>query len=308
MMINNKSILIAGGGGFVGDALKNFLSKNGYDVRLLTRKSDGKGIYWNPETRTLNPKDLEPFKYIICLSGENIFGYWNKSKKRKILESRTQSASLLSDAISKLPSPGDRVFLCASAVGYYGDNAAGDVDEESKCGNGFLAEVCREWENSTSSAKCAGARVVNMRFGLVFDFSGGALGKQIHVAKYGVSVMLGGGKRRISWISLEDLCRACEFAIENGALSGAVNFTSPDTTDNFSLTHAISRACGSFISIRIPEFILKIFGGEFAKEVLLSDVSAKPVRLLESGFAFKYDNISKIFGEYSGKGKIDKKF
>lgn len=308
MMINNKSILIAGGGGFVGDALKNFLSKNGYDVRLLTRKSDGKGIYWNPETRTLNPKDLEPFKYIICLSGENIFGYWNKSKKRKILESRTQSASLLSDAISKLPSPGDRVFLCASAVGYYGDNAAGDVDEESKCGNGFLAEVCREWENSTSSAKCAGARVVNMRFGLVFDFSGGALGKQIHVAKYGVSVMLGGGKRRISWISLEDLCRACKFAIENDNLNSAANFTSPKPAYNARLTREISKISGAFISVPIPGSILKIFGGEFAKEVLLSDVSAKPVRLLENGFSFKHDNISKLFGEYGKSRKRDKKF
>ena len=182
-------------------------------MERLSRSRDGKGIYWDIENEYLDPNALSSFDAVISLAGQNIFTRWTSANMLEIT----------SKAIAAAPNP-PKVFLCASAVGYYGLNP-NYTDENSPGGEGFLAEVCRQWEKASNLLPTS-TRVVNMRFGLIMDNSGGFFAKFAKALDWHIRPIFGDGSIFFSWIALADLCRAVEFAIENRSLEGPVNFTS----------------------------------------------------------------------------------
>jgi uncharacterized protein len=183
---------------------------------------------------------LEGSDAIINLSGENIHNLWTSTKKRKILESRLQTTSLLSDTLAKLARP-PKVFVSASRITYYGNNNSHLLDEDSPTGTDFLADVCKQWEDACNSAKCAGIRVVNLRIGAVLGRSGGMMNNFVPLFKLGLGGKWGTGLQHISWLSLEDLLKIILFVITDDSISGPVNAVSPNPVTNYEFTKILGR-------------------------------------------------------------------
>src|SRR5437763_13237380 len=209
------NVLISGASGLVGSALIPALVGRGDRVIRLVRHLVEPGapeIEWHPGSR-LDPEALEGFDAVIHLAGENIFGRWTTAKKKAISESRVGGAQTLSDAIA-VCQRAPQIFLSASAIGYYGSRGDGTLDEESSSGEGFLAEVAREWEAATGAARRARTRVVNLRFGVVLSTRGGALKKMLTLFRLGLGGRIGDGKQWFSWISIDDAVCAILFALD----------------------------------------------------------------------------------------------
>lgn len=287
-MNNPQRILIGGAGGFVGGALESYLRKRGHTVERLSRSRDGKGIYWDIENEYLDPNALSSFDAVISLAGQNIFTRWTSVNMLEITSSRVKSARTINKAIAAAPNP-PKVFLCASAVGYYGLNP-NYTDENSPGGEGFLAEVCRQWERA-SNLLPTHTRIVNMRFGIIMDPSGGFFAKFAKALDWHIRPIFGDGSIVFSWIALADLCRAVEFAIENRSLEGPVNFTSARPCSYLELARASARLKKFSIPIKIPSSLMRLFMGQMASELIFSDVRAEPKKLLEGGFEFLSPNI-----------------
>jgi uncharacterized protein (TIGR01777 family) len=288
--MNRKKILIGGASGFVGKALVEHFKNKGWKVVKLSREHRRGQVFWDIESAYVNPHSVSGFDAIISLAGENIFTRWTKQKKHKIIMSRINSAEAISRAISLSAKP-PKVFLCASAIGYYGNTNGDEVDESSPAGNGFLAEVCKHWEYASHIAKTPDTRVVNMRFGVVLDENGGFFKLVKNFARAGIRLIFGEGSCAMSWISLSDLCNAIEFAVENNSISGAVNFTSPEPCTYNDLADALRTTTKYSISLGIPQWILRLLLGKISDEMIFADVRANPKKLSDLGFIFEDKNI-----------------
>jgi uncharacterized protein (TIGR01777 family) len=226
----------------------------------------------------------------VNLAGENIAsGRWTPDKKMEIRDSRVKSTLLLSDAIAKMKTP-PKGFVSGSAIGYYG-NRTEPVKESSSPGNGFLADVCIDWEEATKAAEKAGVRVVHLRIGVVLDPEGGALKRMLLPFKLGLGGRLGSGKQMMSWITREDLCRAILYCLEEGGVKGAVNATAPKPVSNQVFTKDLGAALGRPTVFPVPAFALKLLLGEMANEMLLSGAAVLPEKLLQKGFSFHHPEL-----------------
>src|SRR4030095_6503747 len=198
-------ILIAGSHGLVGTALIASLEAAGHDVVRLVRHytTTDKEIEWSPDRYSIALSRIEGFDAVVNLAGESIAeGRWTDDKKRRIRESRVKGTKLLGDALANLASP-PKTFICASAIGYYGNRGDELLTETSAPGEGFLAKVCTEWEDATALAREKGIRVVNARFGVILDTNGGALKKMLPPFRMGVGGKVGSGKHWMSWLALD---------------------------------------------------------------------------------------------------------
>ena len=288
-------IIIAGASGLLGSKLVSFFEKNGDEVFLLVRKitseiSDhaSKKYFWDPEQGLLNPILLEGIDVVINLAGENITtGRWTESKKKRILKSRLQTTQTLSEAISCLKKP-PKVWLNASAVGIYGDRGDEILTEESECGKGFLAEVCRDWEAKVKASEAT--RMIRLRTGIVLDSEEGMLKALRFPFKLGLGASIGQGQQYMSWITSEDFVLAVSHLILKD-ISGCVNMTAPHPVTNAHFTKALGIALNRVTFLSMPALLAKILFGEMAKELLLSSARAFPRKLEQSGFVFKYPKI-----------------
>lgn len=283
-------ILVTGSTGLVGSELISLLLKGGNTVTRLTRSKSGfeeDVAYWDPEGGEIDSPRLEGHDAVVHLAGENIAGRWTAEKKRKIEESRVKGTGLLSDALSSLDSK-PAVIVAASAIGYYGDRGDEILTEESGAGEGFLAQVSVKWENALKPATDAGIRVVNVRIGVVLSSEGGALEKMLLPFKLGVGGKIGSGEQYWSWIALDDVVGAINHCIINENLTGPVNLTAPEPVTNKEFTDALGEVLGRPTLIPLPSFAARGLMGEMADELLLSSARVKPVKLLESGYEFKY--------------------
>ncbi|MEQ9620253.1 MAG: TIGR01777 family oxidoreductase [Deltaproteobacteria bacterium] len=283
-------ILITGSTGLVGSELIPLLLKDGNTVTRLTRSKSGfeeDVAYWDPQAGEIDSGRLEGHGAVVHLAGENIAGRWTEEKKRKIEESRVKGTKLLSDALSSLDSK-PSVIVAASAIGYYGDRGDEVLTEESGAGEGFLAEVSVKWENALKPAIDAGIRVVNTRLGVVLSPEGGALEKMLLPFKLGLGGKIGSGEQYWSWIALDDVAGAISHCITTENLTGPVNLAAPDPVTNKKFTDTLGEVLGRPTLIPLPSFLAKGLLGEMADELLLSSARVKPVKLLESGYKFKY--------------------
>ncbi|MBC6365454.1 TIGR01777 family oxidoreductase [Algoriphagus sp. AK58] len=285
-----KHILITGGSGLVGQQITQLLEKKGYEVAWLSRSPQGKKSFlWNVEKGEIDPKAIEWADAIIHLAGAGVAEKrWTPERKKLILESRTQSTQLLFSAIEKSERK-PSTFISASAVGYYGFNTGTAlVDESSKPGSDFLAEVVMAWENEVKKMESLQLRTVLLRIGIVLDAEGGALGEML---KPPVAAPLGSGDQWMSWIHIEDLARMFVFALEKTTLQGVFNAVGPNPATNQQLTKEAASAKGKpYLGIGVPGLALKLVLGEMAAMVLGGNrVSSQKIQ--KSGFEFEFPEL-----------------
>jgi uncharacterized protein (TIGR01777 family) len=286
---------MTGSSGLIGSALTRRLETGGERVRRLVRSPDDlteDARLWDPQRGTLDETALEGVDAVVHLAGETIAGRWTEEKKKRIRSSRIDSTQLLCDAVTRA-SPRPRVFVCASAVGIYGDRGDERLTEDSSLGSGFLPAVAAEWEAVTEPATRAGARVVNLRSGEVLSRDGGVLAQLLTPFRLGLGGPLGGGRHYMSWISIVDEVRAIEHALVTEELSGPVNLVSPNPVTNREFAKTLGRVLHRPAVLPTPLLPLRLaYGTEFVDEVLLTSTRATPARLLETGYRFEHDELA----------------
>lgn len=257
-------------------------------ARGIPGQKVGDAIFWDPDGGILRKEDFEGFDAVVHLAGEPLaLGRWSESKRAQILYSRTAGTFLLSKIFSEaVQSP--RVFLSASAVGFYGDRGEEVLTEESGPGRGFLACVCCEWEKACKAIQERGARTVQARFGMVLGANGGALKKMVPAYKLGLGGRLGTGKQWVSWVALEDLVRALAFLLSADAIEGPVNIVSPNPVRQEDFSHTLASLLHRPELLSLPAWLLKLRFGLVADELLLASARAEPKKLLSAGFSFQF--------------------
>jgi uncharacterized protein len=291
-------ILISGASGLLGSALVPSLEARGYEATRLVRRKprDGQEVQWDP-TKPVPSELVSGFDVVIHLSGENIAGRWTEQKKCRIRDSRVFSTDFLATALSKT----DRrpsTFICASAIGFYGNRGDEILTEESLSGDGFFPEVCREWEVATEAASDAGIRVVNLRTGIVLSRKGGALKQMLLPSRLGLGGRIGDGHQHWSWIHIEDWVGAVHHLLSVGGrasspiLRGPVNLASPNPVTNAEFTHTLAQALKRPALFPVPAFAARLALGELADEGLLASARVVPKVLMETGFKFKFPELN----------------
>jgi uncharacterized protein (TIGR01777 family) len=285
--------MITGCTGLVGSALIESLFNNGHSIQCLKRDTtaDSKH-FWN--TDSLPQDQNSGFDAIVHLAGENVAnGRWSKKKKEAILNSRLDGTRELIDYISLLADK-PKVFLCASAVGYYGNRGNELLDETSSLGVGFLAEVCRQWEKETQRLTSLGVRVVNLRFGMILSPNGGALHKMIPPFKAGMGGVVGTGEQQISWISIRDVVSIIDFLTKNESISGPVNIVSPIQTTNKELTKTLGKVLNRPTIFKVPASVARIIFGQMADEMLLTSCRVTPQKLIQAGYQYTDQSLEAV--------------
>jgi uncharacterized protein len=289
----SRTVAITGATGLIGTALCAHLRSQGHTVkRLVRRNPTGDDILWNPASGTIEADKLEGSDVIIHLAGYGIGeGKWTAEHKAKVLDSRIEGTTLIAKTIASMKRK-PYVFVCGSAVGFYGNRDANEITETSPVGTGFLAEVVTKWEACARPATEAGIRTVLLRTGIVMSTQGGALKQQLLPFKLGAGGRLGPGTQYLPWISITDQIRAIEHVMETQSLEGPVNVCSPNPVTNSVFTKALGKALKRPTIIPIPLFPLKaLYGDEMVKEMLLVSTKVMPTKLLESGFTFTHPTL-----------------
>lgn len=284
-----KRVLVSGVSGPIGAALLPSLEGHGVEVvRLVRGAATATGqVSWDPLV-PIPPAAVCGFDAVIHLAGESIVGRWTAAKKKAIRESRMLGTRSVATALAQAETK-PRVFVCASAIGFYGSRGDEILDEGSPAGQGFLPEVCREWEHASRIASDAGIRTVNIRIGLVLSGRGGALAKMLTPFKLGLGGRLGSGRQWWSWIHVGDIVGAIHHSIETESLSGPVNLVAPNPVLNSEFTRILATVLRRPAFFPVPEPALHIaFGRMAAEELLLSSQRVKPGKLEASGYAFRF--------------------
>lgn len=286
-------VALTGASGMVGSALGAFLSTGGHTLRPMVRRAvrDSSEIRWDPEGDELDVAALAGVDAVVHLAGESIAaGRWTDERKRRIRDSRVRGTGLLARRLAESPRP-PKVLVCASAIGFYGDRPGEELDEFSASGEGFLAEVCREWEAACQPARDAGIRVVNIRIGVVLSPAGGALAKMLTPFKLGGGGPIGNGRQVWSWISIDDLVGSLHHALVNEDLVGPVNAVAPAPVTNAEFTRTLGRVLRRPAVVPLPKFAARLALGEMADELLLASARVRPRQLEESGYRFDHPEL-----------------
>ena len=291
-------VLVTGASGFIGSALCDALLVRGDAVVGLSRdprraRSTNPRVEWHAWEPTLERPPGAAFEGVggvVNLHGEKINQRWTEEAKQRIIESRRVGTHNLVGAIAGL----DRkpsVLINQSAIGFYGDRGASLVDESSESGEGYDAEVVREWEKAAREVEGTGVRLVVVRTGHVLDPSGGLLKQVLVPFRAGVGGPIAGGAQYMSWIHVEDEVGLLLWALDNEKVSGTINATAPNPVTNREFSKRLGQALGRPASLSVPGFTLNLmFGREFAK-VLKSGQRVMPRRALDLGYEFRHPDL-----------------
>lgn len=265
-----RVVLVSGTTGFVGRFLCEHLRTRGFQIRRLVRHpaEQADEVPWDPSRQWVNEGALDGVDSVIHLAGESINGRWTTAKKERIRQSRVLGTRTLAQAIVASRTP-PRVFVSASAIGYYGDRGDEELTEASAPGTDFLAEVCSAWEVESHPVDGV-CRRVNPRLGIVLGPNGGALEKMAMPIRLGIGGKLGDGEQWVSWISLLDLARLLEWCLNQESTRGIVNAVTPHPVTNAELTDGIAHVLKRRAKLTIPALGARLALGEFANEVLSS--------------------------------------
>src|ERR1700692_2052336 len=299
-------ILISGSTGFLGTALIETLGRQGHSVVRLVRPgtaqisaggSPAQTVPWDPVAGQFDAAGAEGADALIHLAGASIAGgRWNASRKALLRTSRIDATRHLIGALGKLQRP-PRVIVSASAVGYYGNRGDETLTEASTQGNDFLAGLCREWEAETAHGAEFGARVVNLRFGIILAAHGGALPRMAMPFKLGAGGRLGDGRQWMSWLTLQETMSIIQFAMANSGLTGPVNAVTPNPVRNSEFTGILANTLHRPGLFPAPAFALRLALGEMADSLLLISPRVIPSKLADLGYPFLEPNLASALAE-----------
>ena len=285
-------ILLSGSSGMIGKAVSKALTGRGDTVaRLMRGGSKGVPAYtdvrWDPDRGEFDRVGAEGADAVIHLAGASIGdGKWTDERKNLLRTSRVDATKHLVSALAGLQAK-PKIFVAASAIGYYGNRGDEKLTEHSGPGDEFLAQLTRDWERESQRAAEFGARVVLTRFGIVLSTRGGALPKMLLPIKFFVGGKLGPGTQWMSWVSLADVVRAILYALDNDKVRGAVNVVSPAPTQNAEFTKTAARVLHRPAIAPAPVGALRFMLGEMADALLLSSQRVYPERLTSFGYVFE---------------------
>jgi uncharacterized protein len=297
-------IAIAGSSGLIGSALVSALRATDRRVVRIVRRapSNADELFWNPDSGEFDAGALHGVDAVINLCGVNVGQRrWSGAFKQNLRDSRIAPTEVLANAVADAGIP---VLINASAVGYYGDTRGRVTDESASAGDGFLAQLCVDWEAATAAAADDGSRVVLLRTGLVLSPSGGMLARLKPLFSLGLGARLGNGRQYMPWISLEDQVRAVLFAVAHDGLAGPLNLTGPAPVTNAEFTTALGRAVNRPTALMVPGFALRTVLGEFADEGLLGGQRAIPAALERAGFAFHHNTVGEALAYATGPREV----
>ncbi len=288
-------ILVTGVTGLIGKRLSEVLVRRGDEVEGLSRATARPELalsQWDPTATTLDPDTVTGFDVVVHLAGDNIgHGRWTPDKKARIKQSRVHGTRILSEAVARSREP-PRVYLAASAVGYYGSRGNETLSEASGPGSGFLSDVVVEWEESTSAARDAGVRVINARCGPVISTRGGMLAKMLPPFRLGLGGVVGRGDQYISWIALDDLVEAFIHLIAaDQPEHGPVNVVAPNPVTNREFTRLLGSVLRRPTPFPLPAGVARLMLGEVADELLLVSQRVSADRLERTGFEFRFPDL-----------------
>lgn len=271
---------ITGSTGFIGGRVASLAKGRGWEVTSFSRKPrNGARLLSADQT-----PDLTGLDGVLHLAGASVFGPWTRERKREILDSRVDTTRRLVEAMKTTP---PKVFVCASAIGFYGDTRDQTVDEDSPAGEGFLADVCKAWELEAMRAEALGVRVVRVRIGFVLGRDGGAMKLIAPVFKLGLGGRLGDGRQGMSGIHVDDVAGIFLWAAENPDVEDAVNAVMPEPFSNADFTREVAAAVHRPAILPAPAFALRLGLGELS-HLLLDSSRVIPRRTQSLGYEYKF--------------------
>lgn len=290
-MVMAHTILVSGASGMVGRPLVDHLSSAGHTVRTLVRREPESDveISWSPSEGRLDPAAVDGVDAVINLNGASIAGRrWTASYRQLLWSSRIDSTTTLVRAIAAADNP-PPVLVSVSATGFYGDRGDEKLDEESRRGSGFLADLSEAWEAAARDAESDRTRVVCPRLGMVLG-DGGALDKMLPIFKLGLGGPLGSGRQFWPWVHVGDVIAALAFLVEN-PIHGPVNVVAPEEVRCAEFSATLGRVLHRPAFLPAPGFAVKAAMGQMADELLLSSARVRPDRLSSEGFAFGHPSL-----------------
>ena len=302
-------VAVTGSSGLIGTALTASLRADRHEVVRLVRRPPRPAaaqrddeVRWDPRAADAGDPALDGIDACVHLAGAGLGDHrWTARYKAEIRASRVLATGALATALAAAK-PAPKVFLTASAIGWYGDTGGAEVTEDAPAGTGFLSRVVHDWEAAAGPAAEAGIRVAHARSGLVLTARGGVLARLAAPARFGLLPRFGDGRQVMSWISLTDEIRAMRFLLDSETASGPYNFTTPNPVTNAELTAALLAAIKRpDLRLRVPERVLRAGLGEMSSE-LLTSARVLPGRLLEAGFEFEYTTIAEALVAEMGAG------
>lgn len=296
------NILISGATGVIGSALIPFLSTGGHQVKRLVRQNPkNNDVLWNPMSAELDSAKLGGIDTVIHLAGEHIGrGRWTPEKKRIIVESRTKGTELIAKTAANMNLM-PKTLICASAIGYYGDQGECQLTENACCGGEFISEVCDQWEKAAAPAIDKGIRVIFLRIGIALTPMGGALERLLPTFNLGLGAKIGNGSQYMSWISIDDVIGAIYHVINDEQIQGPINLVSPNPVTNAQFTATLGKVLGRPAAMTIPALAIQLAFGQMGKEVLLSGTRVFPEKLTESGYRFRHPMLESALSHLLGK-------
>lgn len=297
-------VAVTGSSGFVGSALVPFLTTGGHEVVRFVRRAPRAPdeARWDPEAGTIiDARGLEGADAVVHLAGESIAeGRWSEAKKARLRSSRIGPTRLLAQTLAGLGRK-PKVFISASAIGYYGNRGDVVVTERDAPADDFLGRLSVEWERATEPAASAGIRVVRLRTGIVLSPVGGALGKLLPLFRMGLGGVVGPGTQYMSWIALDDLLGVIHHSLDRDDLAGPVNAVAPEPVTNRVFTTTLGRLVRRPTIVSLPAFALRAAFGEMADATLLASTRVQPERLLATGYRFRFPDLEGALRHLLGK-------
>ncbi len=286
--------LITGGTGLIGSAVCKTLIKKypSIEIIILTRNSflasKNNISYVNSFSKLTGGFDI-----IINLAGEPINkGRWTDKQKAILLSSRLNITNQLVEYTQRKKQK-PQVFISGSAIGFYGSDEQKLFSEDALPSElNFAHKLCNEWEKSANAAKALGIRVVNLRTGIVLAKNGGILKEMLLPFKFGFGCKISDGSAWMSWIHIEDLCRLIMFIIENQAIEGPVNATSPNPTQNKEFSLTLAKILTRPLFLTMPKFSVKLLFGEMGENLFLRGQKVVPTKLMRAGFVFEFPELA----------------
>ncbi|MGC1460279.1 MAG: TIGR01777 family oxidoreductase, partial [Steroidobacteraceae bacterium] len=295
-----RNILVSGATGFIGGHLVPRLIQRGEKVIVYTRNPEVALDKFGPHVRIVNNlDDLDASTYIdaiVNLAGAPILSMpWTKARRQHLLASRIDTTRALTTLIGRLTRP-VRVFVSASAIGYYGVRGEEILDEQARPTEDFQSQLCQEWEAAARAAARLGARLVRMRIGLVLGRDGGALPQLARPVRLGLGAILGSGRQWVSWIHIDDLVRLFEFALDTPRVNGAFNAVSPAPVTHRQFQASMARILKRPLWLRVPAALIRRALGEMA-QLLVDGQRVVPARATSLGFQFRHTQIQEALGD-----------